>query len=79
MSLGLGFVPAVAVFVWRLQMDNPDCYKKDSMQRVRMPYGLIFRRYWKDLAAISAAWYVLYLFRKFCLTLFDLVSVQVHL
>ncbi|KAH7913193.1 major facilitator superfamily domain-containing protein [Hygrophoropsis aurantiaca] len=57
-SLGLGVVPAVAVFIWRLRMEEPPCYKKDSMKNIRIPYRLIFKRYWKGLLGISLAWFI---------------------
>ncbi|RDB30893.1 hypothetical protein Hypma_004890 [Hypsizygus marmoreus] len=58
LSLGLGIVPALAVFIWRLNMDEPVRYKKDSMQNVRIPYRLILRRYGRSLAAISFVWFL---------------------
>jgi len=57
-SLGLGMVPAVLVFIWRLRMDEPTRYKRDSMKRVRIPYRLVIRRYWARLAAISVTWFL---------------------
>jgi len=56
LSLGLGSVPAALVFLWRLNMDEPTRYKKDSMKRVKIPYKLVFKRYWASLSAISAIW-----------------------
>ncbi|RDB26292.1 hypothetical protein Hypma_006812 [Hypsizygus marmoreus] len=58
LSLGLGVIPAVAVFIWRLSMDEPIRYKKDSMKRARIPYLLIIRRYGVSLAAISFTWFL---------------------
>ncbi|KAL7279070.1 metabolite transporter [Trametes coccinea BRFM310] len=58
LSLGLGVVPALAVLVWRLRMDEPTRFKKDSMARARVPYLLIIRRYWVSLAAISITWFL---------------------
>ncbi|KIM32935.1 hypothetical protein M408DRAFT_20266 [Serendipita vermifera MAFF 305830] len=58
LSLGLGVVPAVAVFLWRLRMENPESYKRHSMKHARIPYLLILKRYWRELAAISAAWFL---------------------
>jgi hypothetical protein len=58
LSLGLGFVPAAAVFLWRLKMEEPTRYKKDSMRNAPIPYGLVLKRYWKDLAAISITWFI---------------------
>ena len=43
-SLALGTVPAVLVFLWRLNMDEPERYKKDSMKHAKIPYLLILRR-----------------------------------
>ncbi|KAI9000516.1 metabolite transporter [Trametes punicea] len=58
LSLGLGVVPALAVLVWRLRMEEPTRYKKDSMARAKVPYWLIIRRYWVSLAAISVTWFI---------------------
>jgi hypothetical protein len=58
LSLGLGVVPALAVFIWRLRMEESVRYKKDSMKRVRIPYWLVLRRYGVSLAAISVTWCV---------------------
>ncbi|KAL4081190.1 major facilitator superfamily domain-containing protein [Scleroderma citrinum] len=57
-SLGLGVVPAAAVFFWRLRMEEPDCYKRNSMKTVRIPYGLVLKRYWKSLLGLSLAWFI---------------------
>lgn len=59
LSLGLGVVPAVLVFIWRLKMVEPTRFRRDSMKRVKIPYLLIIRRYWVSLAAICLTWYVL--------------------
>ncbi|CAG7846966.1 Probable metabolite transport protein C1271.09 [Serendipita indica DSM 11827] len=58
LSLGLGVVPALLVFVWRLKMENPEAYKRSSMKHAPVPYKLIFRRYWKSLIAVSATWFL---------------------
>ncbi|PPQ65301.1 hypothetical protein CVT26_000261 [Gymnopilus dilepis] len=58
LSLGLGVIPAAAIFIWRLNMDEPVRYKKDSMKHARIPYMLVLRRYWKRLAAISVTWFL---------------------
>jgi MFS family permease len=58
LSLGLGVVPAAAVFIWRLNMEEPARYKKDSMKNARIPYGLVLRRYGVRLAALSFTWFL---------------------
>ncbi|KAK0485179.1 MFS Git1p-related glycerophosphoinositol and glycerophosphocholine permease, partial [Armillaria novae-zelandiae] len=65
LSLGLGVVPALAVLIWRLQMDESERYKKDSMKRAHIPYMLVLRRYGGSLAAISFTWF-----------LYDFITVQ---
>ena len=56
--MALGTVPAVLVFLWRLNMDEPERYKKDSMKHAKIPYLLILRRYGWQLAAISFTWFL---------------------
>ncbi|KAH9050936.1 major facilitator superfamily domain-containing protein [Lactarius deliciosus] len=58
LSLGLGVVPALAVLVWRLNMQNPTHYKKNSMRDTRIPYWLVIKRYWVGLTAISLTWFI---------------------
>lgn len=57
-SLALGVVPALAVLLWRLSMDEPQRYKKDSMKNAKIPYLLILKRYGVSLAAISITWFI---------------------
>jgi len=57
-SVGLGIIPAAAVFLWRLRMDEPTRYKKDSMKNAKIPYRLIIKRYWVGLAALSLTWFI---------------------
>lgn len=58
LSLGLGMIPATAVFAWRYNMQEPTRYKRDSMKNAKIPYKLIFKRYWKGLTAISVVWFI---------------------
>ncbi|KZT50563.1 putative metabolite transporter [Calocera cornea HHB12733] len=57
-ALGLGVVPAAAVFLWRLKMVESARYARDSMKHARMPYGLFLRKYWHKLAAICLTWFI---------------------
>ncbi|KDQ57339.1 hypothetical protein JAAARDRAFT_292602 [Jaapia argillacea MUCL 33604] len=57
-SLGLGAIPAAAVFIWRLKMEEPTRFKKDSMKRAKIPYWLILKRYWVGLTAICLTWFI---------------------
>ncbi|KAG6894427.1 hypothetical protein C0993_011487, partial [Termitomyces sp. T159_Od127] len=53
MSLGFGMMTALAVFLWRLNMDEILRYQKGSMKHAKIPYLLVIKRYWNRLAAIS--------------------------
>ncbi|KAG5636990.1 hypothetical protein H0H81_006166 [Sphagnurus paluster] len=78
LSLGLGVVPAMLVFIWRLNMDEPIRYKRDSMKRARIPYMLILKRYGRSLAAISFTWFlydvIVYPFGIYSSTIVDNVT-----
>ncbi|KXN81579.1 hypothetical protein AN958_04418 [Leucoagaricus sp. SymC.cos] len=78
LSLGLGMVPALFVFLWRLNMDEPERFKMDSMKRAKIPYRLVFKRYWKSLAAISFIWFlydfIVYPFGIYSTTILDNVT-----
>lgn len=39
-------------------MEEPTLYKRDSMKNARIPYGLVFRRYWPGLLGISMSWFI---------------------
>ncbi|KAL4073353.1 major facilitator superfamily domain-containing protein [Scleroderma yunnanense] len=43
--------------VWRISL-GLDCYKRNSMKTVRIPYGLVLKRYWKSLLGLSLAWFI---------------------
>ena len=58
LSLGLGIIPAMAVFFWRLKMEEPGHYKRNSMAHAPTPYFLIFRRYWKEWTGIALTWFI---------------------
>jgi len=58
LSLGLGIVPALAVLLWRFNMEEPNRYKKDSMKHAKIPYILILKRYGVELAALSFTWFL---------------------
>ncbi|WVO19205.1 uncharacterized protein IAS62_000483 [Cryptococcus decagattii] len=58
MTLGLGCVPPLFLFYFRLKMKEPESYAKYSMKYMRIPYWLIIKRYWVKLAAVSITWFI---------------------
>ncbi|KAF8887086.1 putative metabolite transporter [Infundibulicybe gibba] len=57
-SLALGVVPALGVFLWRFNMGESPRYRTDSMKYASIPYTLMLRRYGARLAAISFVWFL---------------------
>jgi len=51
-------IPAIAVLFWRLRMEEPTRFKRDSMKHTRIPYGLVLKRYWPGLLGISMTWFI---------------------
>lgn len=73
LSLGLGVFPALAVLIWRLNMQNPSHYRKHSMRDTRIPYLLIIRRYWVNLLAISFTWFIYDFITCVCFRIYNVV------
>lgn len=57
-TLLLGFVPPLILLIARIFMVEPVAYKKNSMRHTKIPYWLIFKRYWVKLAALSVTWFI---------------------
>ncbi|ESK95870.1 mfs git1p-related glycerophosphoinositol and glycerophosphocholine permease [Moniliophthora roreri MCA 2997] len=78
LSLGLGVVPALLVLLWRIGMEEPERYKRDSMKNAKVPYRLILKRYGGSLAAISFTWFlydfIVYPFGIYSSTILDRVT-----
>ncbi len=56
LTLGLGAIPPLLVFFFRMGMQESDHYKKGAIKK-NIPYWLIFKRYWVRLLAICIAWF----------------------
>ncbi|KZT30013.1 MFS general substrate transporter [Neolentinus lepideus HHB14362 ss-1] len=78
LSLGLGVVPALAVFVWRLRMREPISFQAHSMKRAKIPYSLVIRHYWRRLLPLCIIWFIydfiLYPFEIFSSTIVNIVT-----
>jgi hypothetical protein len=56
--LGLGVIPPLAVFYFRLKMKEGDRFASDSMRHAKIPYWLALKQYWVRLTAISLIWFI---------------------
>jgi len=57
-TLGLGCVPPLFLFYFRIKMKEPESYKANSMKHAKIPYWLIIKRYWVKLLAVSITWFI---------------------
>ncbi|KAL0074426.1 major facilitator superfamily domain-containing protein [Phycomyces blakesleeanus] len=57
LSFGLGIIPPLSVLYFRLKMADSKQYTKNAM-KVRVPYRLIFKRYWFRLLIASGLWFI---------------------
>lgn len=58
LTFGLGIVPAALVLLWRLRMPSEPVRYRESAIKRNVPYGLVFRRYWKEFIGISLCWFL---------------------
>lgn len=56
--VGLGVVPCLIVLPFRLIMEQSKTFQKGAIKYNKIPYGLIIKRYWFQLTAISLAWFI---------------------
>ncbi|KAI9445252.1 major facilitator superfamily domain-containing protein [Lactarius indigo] len=54
---GFGIFLPLGVLVFRLKMLSSKLYRKGAIKR-RVPYQLVFKRYWKTLIGTSGAWFI---------------------
>ncbi|WWD18375.1 hypothetical protein CI109_102825 [Kwoniella shandongensis] len=57
-TLGLGCVPPMFLFYFRLKMKEPEAYAHNSMKHTTIPWWLVIKRYWVKLLAVSITWFL---------------------
>lgn len=57
LTVGLGAIPPLSLLFFRARMHEPDSFKKGAIRR-RLPWGLILKKYWLRLAAVSIVWFI---------------------
>lgn len=58
LSFGLGMVPPLVIFGFRMKMTLTAAFRKSSMKKQKMPYILIVRKYWRRLLAGGWTWFI---------------------
>jgi len=54
---GVGILLPLTVFFFRLRMLSSKLYRKGAIKR-RVPYKLVFKRYWRELIGTCGAWFL---------------------
>ena len=57
-SLGLGAIPPLTVFYFRLKMQDGERYARDGMRHAPIPYWLVIKKYWARLVPVSIIWFI---------------------
>ena len=57
-SLAMGAIAPLSIFWFRYRMVVSSAYQKSSMQKQRIPYWLVVKKYWRGLLGTSACWFM---------------------
>ena len=57
-AVGLGCIPPLSVFYFRMKMEEPERYREDGMRNAQTPYALVIKTYWKRLLAVGGVWFL---------------------
>lgn len=58
LSLGLGVIPPLLLFLLRLKLKEPEEFQRESMKHVSIPYGLVIKYYWWRLFVVGLIWFL---------------------
>jgi MFS family permease len=58
LSFGLGMIPPLAIFWFRLRMAVSTSFRKSALRKQKVPYLLILRRYWRRLLGACSTWFL---------------------
>lgn len=57
-ALGLGVVAPLTLFYFRLKMQEPEEFKRESMRNVKIPYKFVIQYYGPRLFVVSLIWFL---------------------
>ncbi|KAF1349938.1 MFS phospholipid transporter [Delphinella strobiligena] len=56
--LGIGCIPPLTLIYFRLKLDEPESYKRESMRHAKTPWLLVIKFYWFRLAVVALIWFI---------------------
>ncbi|ORY74744.1 major facilitator superfamily domain-containing protein [Leucosporidium creatinivorum] len=78
LCFGVGIVPPLLIFFIRLGMSNPVRYQQSAITKVRTPYWLALKRYWRSFVGLSLCWFlydmISYPFGLYSSTIVDIIT-----
>lgn len=57
-ALGLGAIPPLSLFFFRLRLQEPEEFKRESMRHVTIPYKYVIKYYGPRLFIVSLIWFL---------------------
>lgn len=57
-SLGLGIIPPLTLFYFRMKLSEPEEFKRESMRNVTIPYKFVLKYYGPRLLVVGAIWFL---------------------
>ncbi|KAF4993706.1 hypothetical protein FGRMN_6283 [Fusarium graminum] len=57
-ALALGAIPPLSIFWFRLRMRTSTAYRKSALRKQKVPYVLIFKKYWRRLLGAALSWFL---------------------
>src|SRR5436309_1044856 len=58
LAMGLGVIPPLSILYFRLKLEEPEEYKKQTMRDTKIPWPLVIKYYWFKLLVISVIWFI---------------------
>lgn len=58
LTLGLGAIPPISLFILRTRFKDHDQFKKNNMKRARTPYWLVIKFYGPQLVVVALIWFI---------------------
>lgn len=56
--LGIGCIPPLTLIYFRLKLDEPESYKRESMRHAKTPWLLVIKFYWFRLFVVALIWFI---------------------
>lgn len=56
--IGIGCIPPLSLIYARWKLQEPEAFKRESMKKAKIPWGLVVRFYWPRFLAVATIWFI---------------------